>query len=380
MKKCFLRRRLAGFLVFVMCMSMSGVGVMAETVATVDLGTFMVTANGRDPGGGDNPGGNEEPGGNGNSGENENPGENEGSGYKTSSGNRGESGDGSDSGSENGSGNNTESGNRSGSENSTESGNEAGGNVSDDGIAQGSEDSDIITESRTAVATKTKWRITPSFNVVRVASSDKRAIKVSKKKDKSRSSGGNKWYGGFLRVKKPGVVTITLEGASGEKEEYLIYAENPVIKKNALVVNDVKTVSVDSYLSGITYLKPTSVESKKPEIATVSADGSISVLANGKSRLTLKFGKRKVKGNIKAMLPAFAKKRYVLKDKSVKLTMKNVSNNSAVEYRSSDVSVVKMNKDGYAAPVAKGMATVYGKSGNVTAECEVVVKGLYGRL
>ena len=340
MKDCFLRRRLAGFLVFVICVTMSGIGVMAESVATVDLGTFKVTAESSDPGGG------------GDSGDNKNPEENEDSGDKTSSGNR------------------------SGSENSTESVNSTGESTSDNGIAQASEDSDIITEPKTVVATKTKWRITPSFNVVRVASSDTKAIKVSKKKDKSRSSGVVKWYCGFLRVKNPGVVTITVEGANGEKAEYLIYAENPVIKKNALVVNDMKTVSMDTYLSGVTYLKPTSVESKKPEVATVSADGSINVLANGKSRLTLKFGKRKVKGNIKAMLPAFTKKRYVLKDKPVKLTMKNVSNNSAVEYRSSDVSVVKMNKDGYAAPVANGMVTVYGKSGNVTAECEVVVKGL----
>ena len=56
--------------------------------------------------------------------------------------------------------------------------------------------------------------------------------------------------------------------------------------------------------------------------------------------------------------------------------MKNVSDNSAVRYSSSNISVVKMNKDGYAAPVANGTATVFGRSGNVTAECEVTVKGL----
>ena len=118
------------------------------------------------------------------------------------------------------------------------------------------------------------------------------------------------------------------------------------------------------------------MESKKPDIASVSEDGSISVKANGKLRVTLFFGKRKVKGNVKAKLPAFKKKKVTIKDKPVKLQMKNVSNNSAVQYRSSDISVVKMNKDGYAAPVANGTATVYGKSGNVTAECEVTVKGL----
>jgi len=234
----------------------------------------------------------------------------------------------------------------------------------------------VITGPKTVVPTKTKWRITPSFNVARVNSSDQRAIKVSKKKDKFRSSKGNKWYCGFIKVKKPGTVAITLEGSAGEKEEYLIYAEDPKVKKNALVVNDVKTISMDAYLSGVKYLKPTSADSKKADIATVSTDGSITVKADGKSKVTLCFGKRKIKGNVKAKLPAFKKKKITKKDKPVKLQMKNVSNNSAVQYRSSDIAVVKMNKDGYAAPVSNGTATVYGKSGNVTAECEVTVKGL----
>ena len=330
MKK-YLKRRIAGVLIMAMLTAMSGTEVMAQPIMRIDLGTFYVVAENRDPGGGEDPG-NDHP-------RNDDPG-NEGT-----------------------------SANRPGPE-------ETDGKISGNQIAQAPATGDVITEKRTVVATKTKWRITPSFNVVRASSSDRRAIKASKKKDKARSSPGNKWYCGYIAVKKPGTVTITLEGAGGEKEEYLIYAEDPKIKKNALVINDVKTISMDTYLSGITYLKPTSVESKKPDIATASENGSINVKANGKSRITLCFGKRKVKGNVKAKLPAFSKKRFTIKDKPVKLTMKNVSNNSAVQYWSSDISVVKMNKDGYAAPVANGTATVYGKSGNVTAECEVTVKGL----
>ena len=332
----YLKRRIAGVLLPAVLIVMSGTGVMAEPITTVDLGIFYAVAENRDPGGGRDPG-NNDPG-------IEHP-KNEDPESGSSSGNRPGAGE-----------------------------NES--NVSRDMIAQAPVTGDLITEKRTVVATKTKWRISPSFNVAKVSSSDKRAIKASKKKDKSRSSKGNKWYCGYLAVKKPGTVTITLEGSNGEKEEYLIYAEDPKVKKNALVINDVKTVSMDIYLSGITYLKPGRVESKKPDIASVSEDGSISVKANGKSRVTLFFGKRKVKGNVNAKLPAFKKKKVIIKDKPVKLQMKNVSNNSAVQYRSSDISVVKMNKDGYAAPVANGTATVYGKSGNVTAECEVTVKGL----
>ena len=329
--RIYLRKKLAELLAVTVFMSLFSVNAMAGTVLRIDMGTFYISADAVDPGGGENPG-NDHP-------RNDDPG-NEGT-----------------------------SANRPGTE-------ENDGKVSGDMIAQAPATGDVITEKRTVVATKTKWRITPSFNVVRASSSDRRAIKASKKKDKARSSPGNKWYCGYIVVKKPGTVTITLEGTGGEKEEYLIYAEDPKIKKNALLVNDVKTISMDSYLSGITYLKPTAVESKKPDVAAASGNGSISVKANGKSKITLSFGKRKVKGNVKAKLPAFSKKKVTIKDKPVKLTMKNVSNNSAVQYRSSDISVVKMNKDGYAAPVANGTATVYGKSGNVTAECEVTVKGL----
>ena len=332
----YLKRRIAGVLLPAVLMVMSGTGVMAEPLTTVDLGTFYAIAENGDPGGGRDPGSNDP--------RNDHP-KNEDPESGSSSGNRPGTGE-----------------------------NES--NVSRDIIAQAPATGDLITEKMTVVATKTKWRISPSFNVSRISSSDKRAIKALKKKDKSRSSKGNKWYCGYLAVKKPGNVTITLEVSNGEKEEYLIYAEDPKIKKNALVINDVKTVSMDTYLSGIVYLKPGRVESKKPDIASVSEDGSISVKANGKSRVTLFFGKRKVKGNVKAKLPAFKKKKVIIKDKPVKLQMKNISNNSAVQYRSSDISVVKMNKDGYAAPVANGTATVYGKSGNVTAECEVTVKGL----
>ena len=133
---------------------------------------------------------------------------------------------------------------------------------------------------------------------------------------------------------------------------------------------------MDTYLSGIRYLKPSAITSKKTAVATVSADGSITVKSDGRSKITLSFGKRKIKGNVKAKLPAFKKKKVEIKDKPVQLQMKNVSDNSAVRYSSSNISVVKMNKDGYAAPVANGTATVFGKSGNVTAECEVTVKGL----
>ena len=172
-------------------------------------------------------------------------------------------------------------------------------------IAQAPKDSDILTEYRTVVATGTKWRITPSFNVVRVRSTDGKIIGVSRKADKSKSSGRNKWYYAYVQAKKPGIERIILDGANGERASYLIYAENPKIIKNSLKFNDVKTISMNDYITGVTYLLPISVTSKNTKIATVSGDFSISVSANGSSRITLAYGKRRINTTLTAKLPAF---------------------------------------------------------------------------
>ncbi len=60
-------------------------------------------------------------------------------------------------------------------------------------VAQAPKDSDILTEYRTVVATGTKWKLTPSFNVARVRTTDGKIIGVSRKVDKSKSSGKSKW-------------------------------------------------------------------------------------------------------------------------------------------------------------------------------------------
>ena len=243
-------------------------------------------------------------------------------------------------------------------------------------MAQASKDSDILTEYRTVVATGTNWRITPSFNVVRVRSTDTKIVGVSRKVDKSKSSGKNKWYYAYIQAKKPGIERIILDGANGERTSYLVYVENPKIIKNSLKFNDVKTVSMDDYITGVTYLLPSSVTSKNTEVATISGDNSISVNANGSSKITLTYGKRKINTTLTAKLPAFTKAKVTLKNKPVKLKLKNLPKNATVSYNSSDISVVKMNSDGFAAPVTNGTATVYARTGNVTAKCTVTVKGL----
>ena len=243
-------------------------------------------------------------------------------------------------------------------------------------IAQAPKDNDILTEYRTVAATGTKWKLTPSFNVARVRSTDTKIIGVSRKTDKSKSSGKNKWYYAYVQVKKPGIERIILDGTNGERKTYLIYAENPKIIKNSLKFNDVKTVSMADYITGVTYLLPSSVTSKNTKVAAISGDFAIGVSANGSSRITLAYGKRKINTTLTARLPAFTKSKVTLKKKPVKLKLKNLPKNASVSYSSSDSSVVKMNPDGFAAPVSNGTATVYAKTGNVTAQCTVTVKGL----
>ena len=243
-------------------------------------------------------------------------------------------------------------------------------------VAQAPADSDILTEYRTVVATGTKWRITPSFNIVRVRSTDGKIIGVSRKADKSKSSGKNKWYYAYIQAKKPGLERVILDGVNGERASYLIYAENPKIIKNSLKFNDVKTVSMNEYITGVTYLLPFSVTSKNTKVATVSGDNSISVSANGSSRITLVYGKRKINTTLTAKLPAFTKTKVTIRNKPVKLKLKNLPKNATVSYKSLNTSVVKMNPEGFAAPVSNGTAAVTARVGNVTAECTVTVKGL----
>ena len=55
----YLKRRIAGVLLPAVLIVMSGTGVMAEPITTVDLGTFYAVAENRDPGVGRDPGNND---------------------------------------------------------------------------------------------------------------------------------------------------------------------------------------------------------------------------------------------------------------------------------------------------------------------------------
>ncbi|MCR5627139.1 MAG: hypothetical protein K6F99_07465, partial [Lachnospiraceae bacterium] len=179
-----------------------------------------------------------------------------------------------------------------------------------------------------------------------------------------------------IQAKKAGIERIILDGVNGEKKYYFIYAENPKLERKALKVNDIVTISEDTYISGTEYLQPVTVESKKPAVATISQDNSINVLANGSSKITVYYPGRKIGTSLTAKLPTFSSKKYTLNNRPKKLKMKNIKTGQPVAYSSSDENIVKVNSEGFIAPVANGSATVTGKTGKVVVSCDVTVKGL----
>ena len=241
-------------------------------------------------------------------------------------------------------------------------------------IAQPPLSGNVLEEGKTVLPTRTKWKLAPSFNVVKASSSERKIVKASRKKDRSKSTKGSKWYCAQIQVKKPGKAIITLEGANGEKAGYEIYAEDPRIVKPSLIAKDLASVSLDAYVSGTRYLKPISVTSKNPAVATVSGDYSLSISGNGASKITVQYSRRKIAGTAKAKLPAFSKNKVTLKDRPVKLKIKNLPLGAVPEYLSSNPDTVKVNSGGYVAPVSSGTAIITAKIGNVVTECTVTVK------
>ena len=248
--------------------------------------------------------------------------------------------------------------------------------ITGDIIEQAPASSNMITSKRTVVPTSTKWLIMPDFNVARVRTTDGKVVAVSRVKDKSRSTKKLPWYYARIQVKKAGTERIILDGTSGESASYVIYSEAPKIETKALRVNDVCSVSTGSYISGTTRLKPVKVTSQNPAVATISDDNAINVLANGSSKITIQYPGRKLQATLNAKLPAFTAAKVTLKNRPKKLKMKNLPKGAQVVYRSSDENTVKVNPEGFAAPVANGTAEITGTTGNVTASCTVTVKGL----
>ena len=158
------------------------------------------------------------------------------------------------------------------------------------GIAQQPATGDIITTPRTVVIKDSKWRLRPGYELKEAETSDAAIIKLVKTKKR------------FVRIKamEAGTATVTITGAGGETDTYELIVEDPQVK--SLKVVDFVRFKESRYITGIKYLKPTSVSSSKRKIAQIykSTDGKniVNVFGSSTTKITVKYGDYKRKGTI----------------------------------------------------------------------------------
>lgn len=237
---------------------------------------------------------------------------------------------------------------------------------SDDGVAQQPETGDVITTHRTVVILGSKWKLKPGFQLKSVASTDSKTVSVAKKK-----------WRAVIKAKKAGTATITLTSVDGETKTYEIIVEDPQVK--SLKIVDFVRLEESEYITGVKYLKPTSVGCNKRKIAQIyrSATGEniINVFGTGKTKITVRYGDYKRKGTIKARLPYMASKDVELGTKPKKIRIKNIPTGWTPVYYSTDSKVAVCSTAGYVAPKGNGKCTIYTRIGNTYLICHVTVKG-----
>ena len=149
-----------------------------------------------------------------------------------------------------------------------------------------------------------------------------------------------KWKA-VIKAKKAGTATITLTSVDGETKTCEIIVENPQVK--SLKIVDFVRLEESEHITGVKYLKPTSVGSNKRKIAQIyrsAADENIiNVFGTGKTRITVRYGDYKRKGTIKARLPYMASKDVELGTKPKKIRIKNIPAGWTPVYYSTDSKV-----------------------------------------
>ncbi|MBQ9359614.1 MAG: hypothetical protein IJT96_01090 [Lachnospiraceae bacterium] len=234
------------------------------------------------------------------------------------------------------------------------------------GIAQQPETGDVITTPRTVVILGSKWKLKPGFQLKSAASTDSKTVSVTKKKWKA-----------VIKAKKAGTATITLTSVDGETRDYEVIVEDPQVKN--LKVVDFVRLKEKEYITGVKYLKPTSVGSNKRKIAQIyrssTGENIINVFGSGRTKITVRYGEYKRTGRIRAKLPYMASKDVKLSTKPKKIRIKNIPSGWTPVYSSTDSKVAVCNKDGHVAPKGNGKCTIYTRVGNTYLICHVTVEG-----
>ena len=231
-----------------------------------------------------------------------------------------------------------------------------------DEIAQMPETGDVITTPRTVVILGSKWKLKPGFQLQSAESTDSKVVGVTMKKWKA-----------VIKAKKAGTADIRLTSVDGETKTYQIIVEDPQIK--SLKVTDFVRLGEPEYITGVKYLRPTSVGCNKKKIAQVYGSNVINVFGSGRTKVTVRYGDYKRTGRIKAKLPQMLSKDVKLSNKPKRIRIKNVPKDWKPVYRSTDPDVAVCSSGGYVAPKGNGTATIYTRIGNTYLICHVTVEG-----
>ena len=129
---------------------------------------------------------------------------------------------------------------------------------------------------------KTSYYLNAGFAVKKYKVSNKKVLSVSKK--------------GKVKVKKAGNVTVTALGKNGETAVFNIVAEKPKMRK--LTVKPVGTFKVNELFTGTSFAEITSVKSSNTKVAEVTADGTVTAKAKGRTKIMVEIGGRKYKGTL----------------------------------------------------------------------------------
>ena len=233
-------------------------------------------------------------------------------------------------------------------------------------VAQQPETGDVITTKRTVVILGSKWKLKPGFQLKSASSTDSKTVGVTKKKWKA-----------VIKAKKAGTATITLTSVDGETKDYEVIVEDPQVK--SLKVVDFVRLQESEYITGVKYLKPTSVGSNKRKIAQVYkssvGENIINVFGSGRTKITVRYGEYKRTGRIRAKLPYMASKDVKMSTRPKKIRIKNIPDGWTPVYSSTDSKVAVCSSSGYVAPKGNGTCTIYTRIGNTYLICHVTVEG-----
>ncbi len=133
---------------------------------------------------------------------------------------------------------------------------------------------------------KNKYKINPAFSVKKYEITNRKIVSVTKK--------------GIVKAKKSGVTTVVAVGKKGERTEYKLIVEKPVMKK--LTVKAAGTYTLSDMLKDVTYSQISEVTSSDTSVAEVTTDGKITVKKAGSTKITVVIDGRKYSAKLKAII------------------------------------------------------------------------------